>query len=275
MDHVERAELGVEEVAGLGEDDDLLRLVGAIEDGLAHVDRNNTIAGAVEDEQRCPHLVDHIDRVVAIGHEGLHPHPGIVTLSRVRDRGVGRIEDDPLDRLGGRHLDGDAGAEALAIDDDLLRPHTLITQPAIGELRVGDVVRLGRMPGRAAVAPVGEHEHTVASAAIEGDPVTPAGEIAAVAVEVEQRRLAGSSLRMPGDEPLAIGCREHDLGDIQTDRGRDDTRRISRIEQASLASIERDTGHEVEAGEGKRHFPGERGGAVHAGTTAVSTAGRL
>ena len=132
--------------------------------------------------------------------------------------------------------------------------HALEHQRTVGEARVGHVVDLGRRPGAAAVAAVGHHVDAPALVHEAGDARGTDGQAAAVAVEVEQRRLAGLGLAVPGDDALAVGRSQHALIDVdQAHLSRLHARRVGEVHELALGEI----GGDQDEGVGGRGAEGE------------------
>ncbi len=155
-------------------------------------------------------------------------------------RGEGRFEHESLHLALQRQTRCDSRAERLAVSDDVVRRHAEAAQIVVGADRIRRDSRLGRTPARAAIATVVEHEHAVAVAADRLDLVGAVSGTAAIAAEIEQRRLAGLRRPVPRDEPRTVCRLEHDLLDAwETGIARCDPRPIRHIDESSDAAVAR------------------------------------
>ena len=98
---------------------ELLRLTRDLEEPLPVAHRNRLVGGAVDDEQWRIDRIDVVTRSVLVAHEEPDRRPWILRRRDIDRRGEWRLQHQRSGRPLRRRVGGDAGAERLAVYDDV------------------------------------------------------------------------------------------------------------------------------------------------------------
>ena len=194
----------------------------------------------MQHEQRRPDPGDDLIRAELVLHHQAERQIGIETLRHSQRRTIGRLQHHRLERHLCRELQHHAGAQRLAVPDQPAGAEPRRSS-AIGRPRVLQQPLFARSAGGAAIAAIadGEQARAVLREPPEALHAPGPAEIAGIAVEIEQDRLARTRRHDPGDQPFTIGRSHADLlGGVEPGRSDVRPRRIARIHHLALAQIE-------------------------------------
>ncbi len=222
-----------------------LGLDGGIEQAVAEFGRHDAVGLAVDDQKRCADGHDLACRIEPVLDQPAGRQVRVVLGRHVGHRGERRLQDErphrPLQRRLHGHVDGHAGPQGFAVEDDAFGRNFLFFQEKIhGGAAVGIEAVLGRFPFVATVAAVtgqhdaeaGLHEITCLEPAVS--------DVSRVAVEDDDGRLPALGRPVPRAQPQAVrrGRGDHlHLGDQAGRRRRH--RGVGEIEHAALQDEQR------------------------------------
>jgi len=111
-------------VPGTRLDRQRLRVVGRMEDAAGHIQRDDRVAAAMNDEERYIDGADTIDSTVLIDHDLLQGQKRPSQLAHIHDRGERRFQNQTFGLTLLADLGRDASAERLAVEHDVARGGT-------------------------------------------------------------------------------------------------------------------------------------------------------
>jgi len=111
-------------VPGTRLDRQRLRVVGRMEDAAGHIQRDDRVAAAMNDEERYIDGADTIDSTVLIDHDLFQGQKRPSQLAHIHDRGERRFQNQTFGLTLLADLGRDASAERLAVEHDVARGGT-------------------------------------------------------------------------------------------------------------------------------------------------------
>ena len=137
--------------------DELLRFMRQVEQAFAEGDRNRRILRAVHDQERRRDALDARIGAKAILQQQADRQIGERRGGNVRDRRVGRFEDEPGERMLGGQRDRNPGAERIAPRDHAAGLVAL-RRKRIGGRRIREQAVLAGLSARAGIAAIGQRD---------------------------------------------------------------------------------------------------------------------
>ncbi len=144
-------------VASFGKPHELFRFMGEREQSLAKSDRNGGIACAMHDQERSRDTRNALVGAKLIPHQPAHRHDSKPRAGNVRDRRIGRFQDQFPDRLRGRQRHRNPGPERESPDDDSIRAVPRGGE-GIGRRGIQQQPSLAGLAARAGITPIGQRD---------------------------------------------------------------------------------------------------------------------
>jgi hypothetical protein len=238
---------------GAADAQELLGPRGTVVEALAHAEGHHVVVEAVDEELGYAHGADFLHVVVADAGDVAHREPRIEPRPQLGNRGEARLDDERARLHVGGQVDGHRAAERTPEEDDVPGLDALLPGEP-GPRGVGVLVgpALVRAPGAPPVAAVVEDEHREPQAGELPDRLQAVGNVAGVAVAVEER-VAGVGVRRRRDHP-AVECAagngaEGDVAEFQADApGVAGVVAAGEIDHAGLGEV-RDQAHQCVGGD--------------------------
>ena len=175
-----------------------------LEQTFAKFDRDELVAGAVNDHQGRIDLFDVVDRGIFIVDESPHWKQRIHQFANGHNRGERGFEHHGGGLPPGGQLGGNTCAKRFTVSYDFIFFQTKHPQIVIGRHSIGNVARFSRAAFTAPITAVAEHEEPIAAARDLLDAIAAHGQVAFFAMKVKQRWFAGLGTLVPRNEFGAI-----------------------------------------------------------------------